>query len=144
MSTTSPDVFLRSDGSVLFNSGQVLAQTHTAENCHGDVCTIHKPSAHALMGEQLFYNGKHMVRRVGDQLFVDPDDYFYLAYGKAILRNSAICAQCGDSIVSENRHHMNTCSCGAIFVDGGNEYLRRGARSWADLIDTSITVGDVS
>ena len=43
-----------------------------------------------------------------------------------IIRNAAECAKCGDVIESKDRHDFASCSCGAIFVDGGRDYLRAG------------------
>lgn len=43
-----------------------------------------------------------------------------------IIRNSARCRNCGDEIESKHRHDWVQCSCGAIFVDGGKNYLRSG------------------
>jgi hypothetical protein len=43
------------------------------------------------------------------------------------IRNRAKCLKCGDIIESKYRHDFVKCSCGAIFVDGGNEYWRAGA-----------------
>ena len=42
-----------------------------------------------------------------------------------IKRNRAQCAKCGDIIESTHRHDFVGCGCGAIFVDGGRDYLRR-------------------
>lgn len=42
-----------------------------------------------------------------------------------ILANRAECKDCGDIIESKYRHDFVTCSCGAISVDGGKDYLRR-------------------
>jgi len=42
-----------------------------------------------------------------------------------IVQNAATCLLCGDFIVSKHRHDYVTCTCGAIAVDGGQEYLRR-------------------
>jgi hypothetical protein len=36
------------------------------------------------------------------------------------------CAKCHDVIQSMYRHDFKFCECGAIFVDGGNDYLRMG------------------
>lgn len=41
-----------------------------------------------------------------------------------IIRNAAKCGECGDVIQSTHRHDYVTCLCGAIAVDGGNEYFR--------------------
>lgn len=43
-----------------------------------------------------------------------------------ILKNAARCRRCGDIIESKTVHDFKMCSCGAIFVDGGKNYLRRG------------------
>lgn len=138
MSDKNRDLEIRSDGSVRLNSGQTLASPHEATKCYSEVCVIHSPTKHPLRGEQLFFNGKHMVRRVGDTLVIDPDDYFYLKDGKAILRNSASCTRCGDSIISTHRHDFVSCSCGAISVDGGLDYFKRSAEDWTLLVETSV------
>ena len=36
------------------------------------------------------------------------------------------CPLCKDLIFSRARHDFRNCSCGAIFVDGGFDYLRMG------------------
>jgi len=41
-------------------------------------------------------------------------------------KNKAQCMKCGSVIESTFRHEFVMCSCGAIFVDGGNEYWRSG------------------
>ncbi len=56
-----------------------------------------------------------------------------------ILRNRAECASCHDVIESLSVHHHVTCRCGATFVDGGLEYLRRGWRG-AEPIELSVVV----
>jgi hypothetical protein len=43
-----------------------------------------------------------------------------------IIQNAAICKKCDDFIFSKHVHDFVECKCGAIFVDGGQEYLRRG------------------
>lgn len=43
-----------------------------------------------------------------------------------IIKNMAKCRLCGDTIESKFRHDFVRCKCGAIFVDGGKDYLRRG------------------
>ena len=42
-----------------------------------------------------------------------------------IIENAVVCHMCGDKIFSKHRHDFVTCTCGAISVDGGQEYLRR-------------------
>ncbi len=45
---------------------------------------------------------------------------------KPLNRNRAKCRKCGDVIESTHRHDFVSCKCGAIFVDGGNDYWRFG------------------
>ena len=42
------------------------------------------------------------------------------------MRNRARCRKCGDVVESLHRHDFVACSCGAIFVDGGQDYHRAG------------------
>lgn len=42
-----------------------------------------------------------------------------------IIRNAAKCNRCGDIIESKYTHDFVTCSCGALSVDGGKDYIRR-------------------
>jgi hypothetical protein len=42
-----------------------------------------------------------------------------------IVQNAVICNKCDDFIFSKHRHDYVECKCGAIAVDGGQEYLRR-------------------
>lgn len=54
---------------------------------------------------------------------------------RKILKNRCQCRQCGDIIESTHRHDWVQCSCGAIYTDGGREYIQRGYRTPEDLID---------
>ena len=45
-----------------------------------------------------------------------------------IMRNRIKCKHCGDVIESYHVHDYKECSCGACFVDGGRQYLRRGCK----------------
>lgn len=49
-----------------------------------------------------------------------------------IVQNAVTCLNCGDFIYSAHRHHFNTCTCGSISVDGGQEYLRRVGKGISD------------
>ncbi|MBR4514572.1 MAG: hypothetical protein IKO61_06765 [Lachnospiraceae bacterium] len=55
-----------------------------------------------------------------------------------IIHNRIKCLKCGDVIESFTVHDFKSCSCGACFVDGGKEYLRRlGNRGdWEELSET--------
>lgn len=41
------------------------------------------------------------------------------------MKNIAKCAKCGMIIESKTRHDFQRCNCGAIAVDGGEDYIRR-------------------
>ena len=38
--------------------------------------------------------------------------------------NCIKCVKCQEIITSKHRHDFVTCSCGAVSVDGGNDYCR--------------------
>lgn len=59
-----------------------------------------------------------------------------------IVRNSVICLQCNQEIESRHRHDFVRCQCGNVFVDGGKDYLRRGAKDLSAIKDTSIIKGE--
>ena len=52
-----------------------------------------------------------------------------------ILVNKIKCNKCGDIIESTYRHDFKFCKCGAVAVDGGKDYLRRGGNreDWEEL-----------
>ena len=54
------------------------------------------------------------------------------------VRNSAICLDCGDEVESRSGHDFRSCKCGNLFVDGGLNYCRRGAKDFARVEDTSV------
>ena len=58
-----------------------------------------------------------------------------------IIQNAATCLACGDFIVSKHRHDFVTCTCGAISVDGGQEYLRR-VGDFTNAMDMSWSLPD--
>jgi hypothetical protein len=53
-----------------------------------------------------------------------------------IARNRAMCRVCKSVIESKHRHDFVTCNCGAIFVDGGHDYIRRGGNP-SDFLEVS-------
>lgn len=57
--------------------------------------------------------------------------------------NKCQCRQCRDIIESKHVHDFVRCSCGAIFTDGGLEYLRRGFTNADDIIDMSETTIEI-
>ena len=58
-----------------------------------------------------------------------------------IVQNAVNFLSCGDLIVSKHRHDFVTCTCGAISVDGGQEYLRR-VGDFANAVDLSWSLSD--
>lgn len=42
-----------------------------------------------------------------------------------ILQNEVQCLNCNDIVWSGSRHDFKSCKCGAVSVDGGQEYIRR-------------------
>lgn len=42
-----------------------------------------------------------------------------------IISNKIKCRKCGDVIESKSVHDFKFCSCCAVAVDGGHEYLKR-------------------
>lgn len=42
-----------------------------------------------------------------------------------IISNKIKCKKCGDIIESKSTNEYKRCSCGAVAVDGGIEYLKR-------------------
>lgn len=58
---------------------------------------------------------------------------------QVVTTNKCQCRQCGDIIESRYRHDFVSCKCGAIFTDGGKDYIRRGAKDFNDIIDMSET-----
>jgi hypothetical protein len=51
-----------------------------------------------------------------------------------ITKNAAQCGLCGDIIESKYRHNFVSCSCDNIFIDGGLDYFRAGARDMSNFI----------
>ena len=47
---------------------------------------------------------------------------------KKITKNAIKCLKCGDIVESKHRHDFRMCSCGAVFIDGGHDYVRCGGR----------------
>jgi hypothetical protein len=56
-----------------------------------------------------------------------------------VVRNAARCRKCGTVVESAHRHDWRSCPCGAVFVDGGTAYLRRGFTHQDDLEELSET-----
>lgn len=50
-----------------------------------------------------------------------------MTYGKKeeIINNKIKCKKCGNIIESKSTNDYKRCSCGAVAVDGGKNYLKR-------------------
>lgn len=46
---------------------------------------------------------------------------------RKIIRNAVKCNHCRNVIESKDRHGFQACPCGRVWIDGGYDYLRRGA-----------------
>jgi hypothetical protein len=55
-----------------------------------------------------------------------------------IIRNMIRCKNCGDIIESVHRYDFKWCKCGAVCIDGGKDYLKRGFMHKDDYEDLSI------
>lgn len=52
-----------------------------------------------------------------------------------IIVNKIKCKKCGDVIESKSVHDFKFCKCGAVAVDGGQDYLKRcgNREDWEEL-----------
>ena len=53
--------------------------------------------------------------------------------------NAAKCLVCGDVLVSRTRHDFKTCQCGNLSVDGGEDYVKRSAIDFHQVLEISTT-----
>lgn len=54
-----------------------------------------------------------------------------------ISLNAVVCLRCLNVIESKYRWHFKRCCCGAVSVDGGLDYLKRGFQPDAEWLDIS-------
>jgi hypothetical protein len=59
-----------------------------------------------------------------------------------IITNRAQCRLCKQIIESYHRHDFKWCKCGEIYVDGGKNYIRRGARDLNNIIELSTSTDE--
>ena len=50
-----------------------------------------------------------------------------------IISNKIKCLKCGDVIESKHVHDFVSCTCGAVSVDGGRDYLKRCGSEWIEM-----------
>jgi len=128
--------------------GTVLTH-HGREVCKAPPCPLHSPSEHPLNRAGLSWDRDSNLMKRWDssqnKYVIDPDDITYRraqAEGKTLIfRNAMKCNRCSDIIESTYRHDFVSCQCGDIFVDGGFDYLRSGAKDGADFTDLSEVIG---
>jgi len=56
-----------------------------------------------------------------------------------VVLNAAGCRICKTTTISRHRHDFSRCSCGAIAVDGGTNYIKRTG-DFSNIIDLSVVV----
>lgn len=54
-----------------------------------------------------------------------------------IIVNRTCCKHCVDIFESHSTHDFKTCSCGAVSVDGGHDYIRRTFKEKEDFEELS-------
>lgn len=54
-----------------------------------------------------------------------------------IKENKVQCKRCGDILISDNLFERIFCTCGAIYIEGGTDYLFRGADDPDNIIELS-------
>lgn len=55
-----------------------------------------------------------------------------------IISNKAKCLQCGEVLESKHVHDFVMCTCGALAVDGGREYLKRSYQNKKLVLELSV------
>lgn len=63
---------------------------------------------------------------------------------QTIKRNAIRCRKCGEVIESTYTHDFKWCSCRAVAVDGGHDYLRRcgNMEDWDELSEIARNPAD--
>lgn len=54
-----------------------------------------------------------------------------------MYKNKAQCLKCKDIVESKSRWDMQTCRCGNLSVDGGNDYHKRSAKDFKKVKELS-------
>lgn len=52
------------------------------------------------------------------------------------------CPKCLDRIWSRHTHDFRYCKCGAVYVDGGRDYLKRGGDVMPKAIEMEVNVNE--
>jgi hypothetical protein len=50
------------------------------------------------------------------------------------------CPKCHEVIWSRHRHDFRYCKCGAVYVDGGRDYLKRGGDVHPKVLEIEVEV----
>jgi len=51
-----------------------------------------------------------------------------IQHDPTVLCAAVQCPTCEEIVISLGRHDMNKCGCGEVFIDGGFDYKRVGAK----------------
>ena len=81
-------------------------------------------NVHTLDG----WNERWRVFSETERRWLEEGEEVKMMHNPKILRNRARCKRCGDIIESKHVHDFVSCKCGAICVDGGHDYIRRGGQ----------------
>lgn len=57
---------------------------------------------------------------------------------KTLFINRIMCLHCNEIITSKHTHDFVGCKCGKCFVDGGQDYRRRGGEKDKDYEELSV------
>lgn len=60
-----------------------------------------------------------------------------MSVSEQVKSNGIRCPRCNDKLYSLHRHDFKSCQCGAVFVDGGPDYLRTG---WDEAIGPAVVI----
>ena len=100
--------------SISFTAYELFTWTHIKHWCFPSLT-----ARLANLSKKLFWHCVRLQRRMNRSM-ADQD-----RLKRILLSNKAQCRKCGDVIESKYVHDFVYCSCKAIAVDGGLEYLRR-------------------
>lgn len=109
------------------SSGNIIRNFHTIECCFSEHCPVHHPREHQYSDLPLDWVAGSFVRlspNFEGGIMIDPDDWAYNSGHRVIIRNSAHCGRCGQSVESTYTHDFKSCECGNVSVDGGFSYVR--------------------
>lgn len=118
--------------SYTLENSDVVLNVHDKDQCRGPKCSVHNKTDHNLrLCPQIWF--KNVIwRKLGDTLYPDPDsidfdpnDAVWCKQSETIIKHNRLkCVKCEDIIESKYRHDFVSCTCGAVAIDGGSDYVR--------------------